>query len=116
MKLTIRAKLIIGFTILLALSSLIQAFTFSITRSYISSQIGNFQLLEAKKGASDIQDFFENLNFTALGLANVYKEEDKNSSNSAQANLPAIANYTIKNSQLIEKITFLSPVGKELIK
>jgi PAS domain S-box-containing protein len=116
MKLSIRAKIFIGFALLLALSSLVQAFTFSITREYIYSQIGDFQLIQAKKGASEIQDFFSNLNNTTANLARIYRNDSQTSSGSANFHFDAIASNTLETNQFIKKITVLSPAGKELTK
>src|SRR5438876_971287 len=113
MKLTIRIKLLIGFTLLLILSSLIQVFTFSITKSYVLSQIENYQVLEAKKGATDIQSFFSDINTINLGLARAYREE---ASSSARPNLAAVSQFVIKNNEQIHKIAYLSTAGKELMK
>lgn len=113
MKLTIRIKLLIGFTLLLILSSLIQALTFSITKDYITSQIENYQMLEAKKGAGDIQDFFTDINTINLGLARAYRE---NTSASALASLAAVTQFVIKNNEHIHKVVYLSTSGKELLK
>lgn len=117
MKLTIRTKLLIGFAFLLGLSSLIQAFSFSITREYISSQINEFQLLEARKGASEIQNFFEDLNITNLGLARVYRDSTMASAAASVRNeVPFISQYTIRNDEHIKKIAYLTTQGREIMK
>jgi PAS domain S-box-containing protein len=116
MKLTIRNKIFIGFTILLALSSLIQAFTFIITRNYISSQIDNFQSLEAKKGAGDIQNFFTTLNEINFGLSRAFRDNVAIASSSGQDNLASITKYTVLNNDHIRKITYLTINGRELYK
>lgn len=108
MKLNIRLKLLIGFTLLLALSSLVQGLSFLITKQYISSQISSFQEVQAKKGSSEIKDFFIRLSTNSFGLARVYKKTEKEISQSA--------NYVIKNNDYIKKISFLSPSGRELAK
>lgn len=113
MKLTIRTKLLSGFAILLILSSLIQAFAFTITRQYIYSQINNFQLSEAQRGANEIQNFFADINSINYGLAHAYKETIIASSS---AQLPLITQYIINNNVYTKKITFLTPIGRELLK
>lgn len=115
MKLTIRTKLLIGFALLLVLSSLIQAFAFSITREYISSQISEFQLLEARKGATEIQNFFADLNTINLGLARVYRDGITMASASAKNEVPFISQYTIRNDEHIKKIAYLTPQGREVM-
>ena len=108
MKLTIRLKLLIGFTLLLTLSSLVQGLSFLITKQYISSQISSFQEVQAKKGSSEIKDFFIRLSTNSFGLARVYKKTERE--------LAQSANYVIKNNDYIKKISFLSPFGRELAK
>jgi PAS domain S-box-containing protein len=116
MKLSIRTKLLIGFAVLLALYSLIQAFTFSLTREYISSQIGNIQLVQAQRGAADVENFFQDLNNTALNLARLYKENQNNSTESAELKIAGVSQNIIQNDLFIKKISFLNPAGKELLK
>lgn len=108
MKLNIRSKLLIGFTLLLTLSSLVQGLSFLITKQYISSQISSFQKVQAEKGASEIQAFFSRLSVNSFGLARAYKKDEKE--------LPLVANYVIKNNEYIKKISILSPSGRELAK
>lgn len=108
MKFTIRLKLLIGFTLLLTLSSLVQGLSFLITKQYISSQISSFQEVQAKKGSSEIKDFFTRLSTNSFGLARVYKKTEKE--------LTQSANYVIRNNDYIKKIIFLSPFGRELAK
>lgn len=104
----IRLKVLIGFVLLLILSSIIQAFTFTITRHYILSQIRSFHSIQAQKGASEIQDFFTELNDLGYSIAVAYKENN--------LNIDQIVNFTLKNHRHIKKITILSPIGKELAK
>ncbi len=108
MKLNIRLKLLVGFTLLLILSSLVQGFSFLLTKQYISSQISNFQEVQAKKGASEIQKFFTNLSVESFGVARVYQKDPKD--------IAPAANYVIKNNDYIKKISILSTLGRELIK
>ena len=118
MKLNIRNKILIGFASLLLLSSLIQAFSFTITNNFISSQINNAQLLETRKGASELQHFFDDLNTIALSLAVTFKEDPVSATNAATSkSLVPATNYVIKNNREdIRRITYLTPVGRELIK
>lgn len=118
MKLNIRNKILIGFAGLLLLSSLIQAFSFTITNNFILSQINNTQMLETRKGASELQYFFNDLNSISLGLALSFKENPVNATNNqGSESLVSVTNYVIKNNREdIKKITYLSPVGRELIK
>ena len=108
MKFTIRLKLLIGFTLLLTLSSLVQGLSFLITKQYISSQVSSFQEVQAKKGSSEIKDFFIRLSTNSFGLARVYKKTEKE--------LEQSANYVIRNNDYIKKISFFSPFGRELAK
>src|SRR6185437_2453495 len=107
MKLSIRRKLLIGFTLLLILSFLIQGFSFGVVQQYISSQITALQEVEALDGASVVVDFFTQLNAQSSGLAKSYYEAPKN--------FVTIANYTLKNNKYVDEITILSGLGHELV-
>jgi len=106
MKFSIRLKLLTGFTLLLVLSSLILGFSFIIIQQYISSQITTLQEVEANDGASDILNFFTELNSESTGLAKSYSDDN--------ANFVTVAKYLLKNNSYIQKITILSPLGHEL--
>lgn len=110
MKLSIRRKLLTGFTLLLFLAFLIQGFSFGIVQQYISSQITALQQVGAYDGANDIQKFFAQLNTESRGLAENYYKDPQD--------FVKIAEYTIKNDNFIqeEEITVLTPLGHELIK
>ena len=115
MKLTIRAKLLIGFTLLLLLSSLGLAFSFTATGDYISSLTKDNQAQEAKKGSVQIQNFFTNINDITFGLARTYKDTFLNASQSAAfTDFSAINRYSIQNNEQINKITYLLPSGRQL--
>lgn len=58
MKFTIRIKLLIGFALVLLLSSVIQAFTFNLTSHYITSQIGSLQTEQAYEFLSYMRNIF----------------------------------------------------------
>lgn len=116
MKFTIRTKILIGFALLLLLSSLVLAFSFTITRQYISSQIDNFEVIEAKKGASEIQTFFADLNAISFGLAHSFKENDIPNNSSGEDKFDAINEYIVKNNEEIRRISYLTPLGRELLK
>ena len=108
MKLKIRLKLLIGFTLLLTLSSLVQGLSFLITKQYISSQTSSFQEVQAKKGSSEIKDFFTRLSNNSFGLARVYRKNEKE--------MAQTAGYVIRNNDYIKKITILSTAGREIAK
>lgn len=108
MKLNIRLKLLIGFTLLLVISLLVQGVSFVLTKQYISSQISNFQETQTKKGVNNIQKFFATLSTTNLGFAKVYLENEKEATSAAK--------YLVKNNDYIREISVLSPLGKELLK
>lgn len=117
MKLSIRAKLLIGSAILLLLSSLIQAFSFSINRGYITQLIDTNQALEAKKGAREIQDFFTSINSVNYDISKKYRDDLLSATGSANlADFASTINYTISSNDEINKITFLSKTGRELYK
>lgn len=108
MKFSIRLKLLIGFTILLLLSTLVQGFSFFITRQYTSAQIESSQKEQLKKGSSEVKKFFEAVRSDSSGLAQKYKEDS--------ANISHAANYVVKNRDYFKSISFLSPAGKEVAK
>lgn len=114
MKLTIRTKILIGFALLLLLSSIVQAFTFGITRQYISTQINDSQQAEAQQGAKEIQDFFAELNKNTYGLAKLYGRTDPTAPGSSDR-IADQAHYLISNNDYINKITVLSPKGREIV-
>ena len=103
MKLSIRLKLLIGFALLLLLSSLIQGLSFTDIQQYISTQITTIQQIEANQGANDITDFFTKLNSESFGLAQLYNKNIND--------FIPVSEYTIKNNTYIEEITVMSPLG-----
>jgi signal transduction histidine kinase len=108
MKLSIRVKLLTGFTLLLLLSSLIQGFSFFNIQQYISTQITTIQAIEANNGADDILGFFSKLNNESFGIAKLYNNDTND--------IIPVTEYTIKNNSYIEDITILSPLGHELVR
>jgi signal transduction histidine kinase len=110
MKLSIRRKLLTGFTLLLFLAFLIQSFSFGIVQEYISSQITTLQEVEVNNGANDVENFFSQLNTEGSGLSENYYKDPQN--------FLKIAEYSIKNDNFIqeEEIAVLSPLGHELVK
>ncbi len=107
MKLSIRRKLLIGFTLLLILAFLIQGFSFVIVQQYISAKITALQEVEAQDGANTILNFFTQMNARSSGLAQTYYQDPKN--------FVTIAQYILKNNQFINEITILSLVGHEYV-
>jgi PAS domain S-box-containing protein len=114
MKLTIRIKLLIGFTLLLLLSLLIQAITFDITKQYISSQIATNQNAEAKRGVKEVENFFTELSLSTYGITQLYERTPPTTSNSTTIQVQTVAKYIFENNSYIKKIAILSPQGKEL--
>ncbi|HSX09924.1 MAG TPA: sensor histidine kinase [Candidatus Saccharimonadales bacterium] len=107
MKLSIRRKLLIGFTLLLVLAFIIQGFSFGIVEQYISSEITALQEVEAKDAGTDILNFFTKLNSESLGLAQSYNKD--------RGNFVTVSQYTLKNNNFIQEITILSLLGHELV-
>src|SRR6266576_3835387 len=110
MKLSIRRKLLIGFTLLLVLAFLIQGFSFVIVQQYISAKITALQGVEANDGATEILNFFTQLNTESAGLSQNYFKDPKN--------FVTVATYTLKNDSFIQEqeIIILSTLGHELVK
>lgn len=116
MKLNIKAKLLIGFVLLLALSSLVQAFSFSIAGDYIYAQKKNLQLVRAESEEEKVEEFISHLHEINYELAKTYKLSSKTGTQSAQIELVKVINsYIIKNKQ-IESISIIPQDMKELIK
>ncbi|HSA84229.1 MAG TPA: ATP-binding protein [Patescibacteria group bacterium] len=115
MKLTIRAKLLIGFTILLVLSSSIIAVAFLITKQYISSQIDVFQTDQVDKGTTAVTDFFSTVNLDNFGLASLLGSQYDTAGTFSKSEIALLMNYILKSKNYLNEITILSPVGKELL-
>lgn len=114
MKFTIRIKLLIGFTLLLILSSFIHSLTFNFTRQYITAQIENGQLSEAEKGTHEVQSFFGMLKQDSQSLATIVKENDASASATANDAVTSVARYLLQNKPYLESIALVSPTGKVL--
>lgn len=116
MKFNIRYKILTGFALLLVLSVIVQALTFSIAGDYIYLQKKNIQQAEANNAVDEIQTFFIKLNNINYSLARTYKLNSPNSSSSAETNLNSSLNTLFIENKHIETVTFLSSDGKELLK
>lgn len=114
MKFTIRIKLLIGFTLLLVLSSLIHALTFNFTRQYITAQIDNMQTLAAERGADEVEKFFSTLRQDSLGITSLVGQNVATTSAVQSTTLAPVADYLLQNKTHIKKITLLSITGQEL--
>src|SRR5688500_7710964 len=99
MKLTIRTKLLIGFSLFLLLSSIIQTFVFNLTNQYVSSQIELFQTDQAKKGAAEVEDFLTTLSLDNFGLASVLQKEYTTKGNFSSASIQPVTTYILKNKE-----------------
>src|SRR5262249_44512794 len=71
---------------------------------------------QAKKGASEVQNFFSTLSLDAFGLAHIFGKGNLTTADFTKENIEPVATYIIQNKDYIKKITFLSPLGRELIK
>lgn len=114
MKLTIRTKILIGFSLLLLLSFGVQAFAFNLTNQYVSSQIDTFQTDQAKNGAKAVEEFFTTLSLDSFGLASVLEKEYATAGSFTSQNVQPAITYVMKNKDYVKKITILSPQGKEI--
>lgn len=111
MNLSIRYKLLIGFTFFVALSSIVQAVVFVITREYISEQISNDQKEKAQGAANEIGKFFAENEDTTVNLSQVYKQATETKA----SNITDIIRYEFISHIYLRKVTFLSTTGRELI-
>lgn len=117
MKFSIRAKLLLGASILLILSSLMLAVTYSLNRSYMTSLLEATHEGEVEKGSREIQDYFEDINAVTYGLVSKYREDKILASDSAKMDsFMSVATYIVAKNEQIKKVTFLSTNGKELVK
>lgn len=108
MKLSIRLKLLIGFTILLLIASCVQAILFVLTKNYILDQIDSIQITEVNRGAGAIRNFVTGLNTYNQELAETYRDDPKSFSKAAK--------FLINSQNYIRKVTVLSRRGRELEK
>src|SRR6185369_16157017 len=99
MKLTIRIKLLIGFALLVLLSSLVQTFAFNITRQYITSQIDSLQTDQAKKGTTEVENFLTTLSLDSFGLTRLLGKGDISADGVNKSSIEPVANYIIKNKE-----------------
>lgn len=112
MKLKIRYKLLIGFALVVLLSTLIQAFTFSLTRDYISSQINILLQDKAITAANQIDDFFQTIQSYNLSVARIYRQIQNVNDPSV---ITTMENIT-ENDYYIDTITILALSGREQLK
>lgn len=106
MKLSIRLKLLIGFTILLLITSIVQGLVYLLTNNYVSSQINHTQQTEVNHGASAIKYFVAKLTTHSRALAQKYKKDP--------ASFATSASYLLTTDNYIRKITVLSQQGREI--
>jgi PAS domain S-box-containing protein len=109
MKLGIRVKLLIGFTLLVGLSLLIQAFAFTITNDYIISQTSRMHLEKAKEAEHEIELLFKNIEDHAKELSRVQTDHATHS----DVDFTIFANHVLTLTKVVTKVSILSATGRE---
>src|SRR3990170_1589595 len=112
MKLSIRNKLLLSFTLVLLVSYFIQALSFRVTENSLKTQTSKLHLEKAQNAAAEIDAFLTKNEMDLLGIATSFREE--NQSDYAHVNL--IISYVLQQNEFFKKITVLSLSGRELIK
>ena len=112
MKLSIRNKLLLSFTLVLLVSYFIQALGFRVTENSLKTQTSKLHLEKAQSAAAEIDAFLTKNETDLLGIATNFREESQ--SDYAQVNL--IISYVLQQNEFFKKITVLTLSGRELIK
>ena len=111
MKLHIRSKLLLGFALVLGLFFLIQIFIFKVSDQTIRTQMRSVQLEKAQNAASEIQNFITKIELDHLGIAREFTK----ASASDYAPVVNIISFTLRQNTFFEKISILTPSGREVI-
>jgi PAS domain S-box-containing protein len=111
MKLSIRYKLILGFTLILALAYAIYPFGLVVVEQSARSQVKNIQIENAKNAATEIQNFLTAIELDNLSIAKTVGE----SIDPESQELQLITAYTFEQNSFYRKITLLSSSGRELL-
>jgi PAS domain S-box-containing protein len=122
MKLGIRLKLLIGFTLLVSLSLLIQAFAFFITRDYIETRIRGDHLGKATDAANALGEMFDAIDKQVNELSHTVADQLDIDTAHVDERLTAgnEDNYTVFAQRVfvivngMEKVSFLSKTGREV--
>lgn len=112
MRLHIRAKLLLGFALVLGLFFLIQTFIFKASDQTLRTQIRSVQLEKAQNAAGEIQNFFTKIELDHLGIAREFAKAPA----SDYSPVLNIITFTLRQNTFFEKISLLTPSGRELIK
>ncbi|NTV30988.1 PAS domain S-box protein [candidate division WWE3 bacterium] len=113
MKLSIRSKLIIGFTTVLFLSFLVQTVLFNMVENYIFLQVKDIQHEKVEETAYQVNDFITTTHLRLLALGQQYAQYEQNASSTEFIMLAKLA---MSELDYIEQISVLSPAGRELVK
>lgn len=111
MKLKIRTKLLLSFTLVLVLSSLVQAFTFNTTQDYSISQVRRNQLEQARTGVDALKDFFSRIDFYSRSLGRVFSTDTIDST----SELDSLTSLILKGDNNISQVAIFTPEGESLV-
>ncbi len=111
MKLTIRTKLLVGALIILCMFGALQYLFYDVTKQHSELHVGVIQLDKAETAALQIENFFSDIEAENRVLAHDYSEDPSDLNEVAH-----LASHTFLSNKFIEKITFLTPGGKEILK
>ncbi|MBI4058574.1 PAS domain S-box protein [Candidatus Gottesmanbacteria bacterium] len=112
MKLKIRSKLLIEFFFLVVLSSLIQAFGFEITRSYITVLTSNRHFEKSQVAVDKIRDFFNSIERLNQVISDVYRENP----DAESPQLTEAGNFVLLSNEHIRSLIIHSLDGNEIIR
>jgi PAS domain S-box-containing protein len=111
MRLSIRYKLLLGFALLLSLSSLIYTLAFKITKDYVYYQIGIVQTEKAQSAAQKVQDFVADVERDHLSLTKQYLELYETSPDQ----FINILSYITKTDRYFKKTAILNTAGRKIV-
>jgi PAS domain S-box-containing protein len=110
MKLSIKSKLFLGFSLVLSVSLIVQLLGFLIIQRFIQSQTRTLILQEAQNAADEIEDFIFQIELDNLGIANEYTKNNEE----IYPFVHYLIEYIFTQNRFYETITLLSPAGREI--
>lgn len=116
MKLSIRYKLLLGFSLVLVLSYLPQTMSFLTTEKTMHEQIQNIQSETAQNAVNQIQNFLTQIQLDLLGVSRQFARSYRNDPTTNLNQVMEITTYTLQQNPYLRRIAILSTDGKEIIK
>ncbi len=112
MRFSIRTKLLLGFALLGLLSSLVQVFGVVIIEDYFHAQVEQSLKDKADLAATQILNLRSRIELDHLGIAREYGLLESGD----VRQLAGIIDFVLSQNPFYQKITILSPTGKEILK